>query len=54
MNYYQLNGYYCGICETKIGTKEEVEQKRSEWIKQGRTCWIIDLSGKHNRQFLDA
>lgn len=54
MKVYQLSGYYCGICETAVGSKEELEDKRSEWIQQGRICWITDLSDRYNQQFLDA
>lgn len=51
MKYPQLNGFYAGIVMTMTGPLELLEKKREEWVKEGRICWINQISPQHTQQF---
>lgn len=54
MENLQLNGFYCGVVMTERGTKEYISNKREEWVKEGRICWITREDQKYNQESLDV
>lgn len=48
MTTLQLNGFYCGIVTTEHGSEEYINQKRQEWSKEGRVCWITQPTSEYN------
>jgi len=54
MQQYRLSGFQSGVLMQELGDQEYIQNKRKEWVEQGKICWINRVDPSNSQQYPDA